>query len=420
MDTVHTTAALLPDPAGLRAHLRALAVLDQAICRDPRFSRYSFSTTWGPGTEAALMDNGSGDDFSVLFTPAGVLVRGFDHESEMSPYGTDDEQVWPGVIDEVPAALRPLLDDPAFVDEGLGAPRVTACLWWETGGSAWRTGSGIEFPSGSPDPDGSGHLFRLLTDRSPEAVQAHFEEDYGRPVPLDTVRHVLAGHPLTPEAARGLNPAALSDEALLRRIAADPEVEAYLACDGEFDLTRTDPIESIVLPAGLPVEPVAGCNAGGTHYLCGPAGSDRVRPVLYTDSEGQASLIAESLAEALTLAIVLPSWHDALAGFRPPALNADYLEDNPDHPEVRDRLLAALRLPPGHRGRGPGPPPHHGRPHRPGRLPPFGRGRGGRGLRADAPSADRVGQPRRTPPSGPPRFCRAAEGRRSHAGALGG
>lgn len=135
-------------------------------------------------------------------------------------------------------------------------------------------------------------------------------------------------------------------KALLRRIAADPEVEAYLACDGEFDLTRNDPTESIDLLAGVPVELVAGCNAGGTHYLCGPAGSDRVRPALYTDSEGQASLIAESLAEALTLAIVLPSWHDALAGFRPPVLNADHLEDNPDHPEVRDRLLAALRLPP--------------------------------------------------------------------------
>ncbi|MEU2149634.1 hypothetical protein ABZ771_34970 [Streptomyces globisporus] len=91
---------------------------------------------------------------------------------------------------------------------------------------------------------------------------------------------------------------------------------------------------------------MAGCNAGSTHYLCGPGGSDRVRPVLYTDSEGQASLIAESLAESPDLAIILPSWHDALAGFRPPAPNADYLEDNPDHPEVHDRLLAALRLPP--------------------------------------------------------------------------
>ncbi|MER7722401.1 hypothetical protein [Streptomyces sp. NPDC096323] len=116
-------------------------------------------------------------------------------------------------------------------------------------------------------------------------------------------------------------------------------------------------------------------------------------------TEGQASLIAESLAEALTLAIVLPSWHDALAGFRPPALNADYLEDNPDHPEVRDRLLAALRLPPATA------------PEVLARLlttaartvpdGPFGRGRGGRGLRTDAPSAGRVGQPRPAPPSGP-------------------
>ncbi|ATZ24698.1 hypothetical protein ACFZBM_07080 [Streptomyces lavendulae] len=345
MSTVYETAALLPDPPQLRAHLRALAVLDATIGDDPRFSQYTFDNTWSPGVEAALMENGSGDDFSVLFTPAGVLIRGFDHESAMSPYGTDDEQVWPGVIDDVPATLRPMLDEPAFRDEGIDTPRVTACLWRETCDTAWRTGPTIPFPAGSEDPDGSGFLFHLLTDRSPEAVQAHFEDYYERPVPLDAIRHVLAGRPLTPAIARALNPAALSDSALLRRIAAHPEVSSYLSRDGEFDLARTDPIESIALPNGLPVEPVAGCNAGGTHYLCGPAVPAGPRPVLYTDSEGRASLIAECLAEALTLTIVLPPWHDALAGFRPPALNADYLDNHPDHPAVRDRLLAALRLP---------------------------------------------------------------------------
>ncbi|WP_327133412.1 hypothetical protein OG311_24130 [Streptomyces sp. NBC_01343] len=217
--------------------------------------------------------------------------------------------------------------------------------WRETGDTTWSTGSTITFPADSEDPDGSGCLFHLLTDRSPEAVQAHFEDDYERPVPLDAIRHVLAGHPLTPAIALALDPAVLSDNALIRRIAAHPEVASYLSCDGEFDLARTDPIESIALPNGLPVEPVAGCNAGGTHYLCGPAVPDGPRPVLYTDSEGRASLIAESLAEALTLAIVLPSRHDALAGFRPPALNSDYLDDHPDHTAVRDRLLTALRLP---------------------------------------------------------------------------
>ncbi|MEU8523702.1 hypothetical protein [Streptomyces sp. NBC_01216] len=209
MSTAHETAALLPDPVRLRAHLRALAVLDQAIGDDPRFCEYTFDATWGPGVEAALMENGSGDDFSVLFAPAGVLIRGFDHESEMTPYGTDDEQVWPGVIDDVPAVLRPLLDVPAFRDEGVDALRVTVCLWRETDDTAWRTGSTIAFPAGSEDPDGSGFLFDLLTNRSPEAVQAHFEDYYERPVPLGAVRHVLAGHPLTPAVARTLAPAVL-------------------------------------------------------------------------------------------------------------------------------------------------------------------------------------------------------------------
>ena len=207
MSTVYEAAALLPGPAELRAHLRALAVLDSTIGDDPRFCVYAFDADRGPGEEAALMDNGSGDDFSVLFAPAGVLIRGFDHESAMSPYGTEDEQVWPGVVDEVPTALRPLLDDPAFRDEGLDFTRVTVCLWRETGDTAWRTGSAIDFPAGHESPDGSGFLFHLITDRSPETVQAHFEDYYERPVPLDAVRHVLAGHPVTPAIAAALNPA---------------------------------------------------------------------------------------------------------------------------------------------------------------------------------------------------------------------
>ncbi|MFD2122884.1 hypothetical protein ACFSNO_31115, partial [Streptomyces cirratus] len=95
----------------------------------------------------------------------------------------------------VPTALRPLLDDPAFHDEGIDVHRVTACLWWETGDTGWRTGSTITFPADSEDPDGSGFLFHLLTDRSAETVQAHFEDYYERPVPLATIRRALAGHP---------------------------------------------------------------------------------------------------------------------------------------------------------------------------------------------------------------------------------
>lgn len=209
MRTVYEAAALLPDPAELRIHLRALAVLDAAIGDDPGLCCYTFDATWGPGQEAAFMENGAGDDFSVHFTPVGVLIRGFDHESEMNPYRRDDPQVWPGVTDEVPATLRPLLDEPAFRDQGIDVPHVTACLWRETGDTAWHTGSAIAFPPGHQDPDGSGFLFSLLVERSPEAVQDHFEDYYERPVPLEAVRHVLAGQPLTPAIAAALSPAAL-------------------------------------------------------------------------------------------------------------------------------------------------------------------------------------------------------------------
>ncbi|XUL90809.1 hypothetical protein ACQ86D_32750 [Streptomyces galilaeus] len=201
MSTVHDTAALLPEPAELRVHLRALAVLDSTIGDDPEFCQYTFHPDWGPGEEAARMGNGSGDEFTVLFTPAGVLIIGFDHESEMSPYGTDDEEIWPGVIDDVPAALRPLLEDASPV-------AITACLWHETGDTDWRAGPAIEFPAGNEHPDGSDSLFHLLTDRSPETVRAHFEDYYERPVPLDAVRHVLAGHPVTPGITTALAPPA--------------------------------------------------------------------------------------------------------------------------------------------------------------------------------------------------------------------
>ncbi|MGX9883906.1 hypothetical protein [Streptomyces sp. NPDC002276] len=208
MNTVHDTAALLPDPAELRVHLRALADLDSTIGDDEEFLQYTFHADWGPEAEAARMVTGSGDEFAVLFTPAGVLVFGFAHESEMSPYGTDDEEVWPGVIDDVPAALRPLLDDPAFHDESSGVHPITVCLWRETGDTAWRAGPAIEFPVGNEHPDGSDSLFHLLTDRSPDTVRAHFEDYYERAVPLDAVRHVLAGHPVTPEITTALAPPA--------------------------------------------------------------------------------------------------------------------------------------------------------------------------------------------------------------------
>ena len=93
MSAVHETAALLPTPAvELRARLRASAVLKTALADDPQYRHYT--------------ESGSGDDFSVPFTPAGVLIRGFDHSDGFLPH----------VPDEVDSAFQPMLEP--LADQG--------------------------------------------------------------------------------------------------------------------------------------------------------------------------------------------------------------------------------------------------------------------------------------------------------------
>ncbi|MEU9473366.1 hypothetical protein AB0D78_43835 [Streptomyces avermitilis] len=130
---------------------------------------------------------------------------------------------------------------------------------------------------------------------------------------------------------------------LLLRIEQEPSLAAALAWPGDFDVERRDPIEDLALPTGIPLRPIAGCGAGGTYFLCGDAGAEE-RPVLYADSEGQATLIGADLVEAITLIAVLPFWRDLAKGFAISELGSDLRADHPDFGAERDRLLHALGL----------------------------------------------------------------------------
>jgi hypothetical protein len=164
---------------------------------------YFFAADWSDTEEMASMSNGSGDEFSIVFSPAGAWIRGFAHESRMSPYA--DDGPWPGVLDEVPEVFRPCVEEPAFSDDGM--PVVTACLWRQPADTAWRTGRSIEFPeSPNDDPDGATLLFPLLVDRDADAYRAFAEDYYEVPVDPAPVRHILALRPLTAEVVAALNP----------------------------------------------------------------------------------------------------------------------------------------------------------------------------------------------------------------------
>ncbi|MEU5667975.1 hypothetical protein [Streptomyces longwoodensis] len=200
--TVHDVARRLPPIAELRDLCRSLAVLDAILSPDPEGRYHSFCAGWADGEELASMRNGSGDEYSIVFSAAGAYVRGFAHEAPMSPYGNDGEP-WPGVLDDVPEVFEPFVEEPAFTDHD-DVPVVTACLWREATDDRWRHGV-IDFPAGRSDPDGAMGLFGLLVDRSPEAYQRFAEDYYEVPVDLQTVRDVYALRPLSQELVSSLN-----------------------------------------------------------------------------------------------------------------------------------------------------------------------------------------------------------------------
>ncbi|MCI3270322.1 hypothetical protein [Streptomyces cylindrosporus] len=203
--TAHEVARLLPSVSALRDRCRAMAVLEAILSPEWGDRYHSYDHRWAPGVELASMRDGSGDEYSVVFTPEGTYIRGFAHESPMSPYQADGP--WPGVVDTVPQPLRGWVTEPAFCDEH-GMPVVTACLWREPADEVWRTGE-VEYPD-DPDPDGANDLFRLLVAPEPLAAEAfrEFAEDYyGEPLDPAALRHVYELRPLTEEIVTVLNSA---------------------------------------------------------------------------------------------------------------------------------------------------------------------------------------------------------------------
>ncbi|GAA0582660.1 hypothetical protein GCM10010172_79750 [Paractinoplanes ferrugineus] len=217
--TAQDLAGALPGVATLRRRCRALAMLDAILSPDEEDRYYGYNSSWGPGTEIAEMRDGSGDEWHIVFGPGGVFVRGFDHESVMSP-ARNDEQLWPGLTDAVPAAFAAQLDEPAF---GWGAQfYATVCVWRETGDDRWHTGE-VDYPPGT-DPDGADHLFAILLDETPASYRRFAEDCYEVVVDPDVINDVFALTPLTDALVKRLNPAVS-----VRQLGADIDAIGYPA-----------------------------------------------------------------------------------------------------------------------------------------------------------------------------------------------
>jgi hypothetical protein len=185
----------LPKPEELCRLLQALALLDAILEAEWEHRYYSFDSKWSDTEQMGSMRNGSGDDFFAVFDPSGCFLRGFDHESVMTPWSQTPPGVWPGVLEEVPAEFESSLKEPAFHMED-----TTFCIWWLAAGSAWSHGS-IEFPKGEEDPDGSQWMLSAL-DGKPRTYQSFAKEYFEVDVDLDAISRVFAHEPFSPDLLR--------------------------------------------------------------------------------------------------------------------------------------------------------------------------------------------------------------------------
>lgn len=145
----------------------------------------------------ASMRDGSGDEYFILFNHHGAIMKGFAHESPMSPDAIESGTTWAGVLDSVPDEFKDFLSEPAFSIED-----TTFCIWRKYTDSSWQVGR-IEYPEGD-DPDGSEDLLFLL-DGQPSTYKEFAEEYYESEVELSAVEHIYQHKALTPEVVAALN-----------------------------------------------------------------------------------------------------------------------------------------------------------------------------------------------------------------------
>lgn len=195
----------LPEISIVRDRSRAMAVLDAIMSPDWESRFYSFDSRWSPTEEMASMRDGCGNDYSIVFSPAGAYARGFDHESPMSPYRVTPAVPWPGLFDGVPEVFVHNVSEPAFSGHD-GIPRVTVCFWREQADSLWRAGRAEALPAGVEDGSSAEWLFDVLVDGRPEAYQQFAEEYYEVTVDIEAIRRVYALQPLTQSVVTAMNP----------------------------------------------------------------------------------------------------------------------------------------------------------------------------------------------------------------------
>lgn len=171
------------------------------LCPDWELRYFSFDPAWATDEQMASMRNGSGDEYSIVFTPSGVYIRGFDHESPLSPWAQQPPQVVLGLTERVPPSLRLQVAEPAFT---LGdIPAITVCLWRESSSPVWHYGAPVD-PGLDGEDGGASWLFQEL-DGNPSSYVSFAAEYFEVELEPADVEAIFRHTPLQSELVERLN-----------------------------------------------------------------------------------------------------------------------------------------------------------------------------------------------------------------------
>ncbi len=187
----------MPGIEELRNHMQRLAAVTAIFSVELGEPQFVFKPRWREHQQVAMNINGCGDELYVHFLQSGCLIKGFAHESEMTPYKRPDRSIWPDVLDNVPHEFKCSLKEPAFSPE-----TTTFAVWRLVTDAKWFTGH-VSFQVGEFD-DGSMALLEPLTFSAAEFTD-WLSDNYETAVDLDIVESVFAGQPLSEAQMSKLN-----------------------------------------------------------------------------------------------------------------------------------------------------------------------------------------------------------------------
>jgi hypothetical protein len=187
----------LSDVESLKKLSQSLATLDAIMSPEWEYRYYSFNSKWGTNEMTASMRNGSGDEYFILFNENGAIIKGFAHESPMSPYASQPNKVWQGIFENIPKDFESFLSEPAFSIED-----TTFCIWRKIEDSSWQIGE-IDYPA-EENPGGLENLLFILSG-NPQTYKEFAEEYYETEINISDIEHIYGHQPLTEELIERLN-----------------------------------------------------------------------------------------------------------------------------------------------------------------------------------------------------------------------